>query len=112
MIESYRFGLIIIDGKEYSSDVIIYPDHVNSHWWRREGHRLVPEDIPEIIKQKPEILVVGTGEPGLMKVPPPTAQYIKAKGIRLIVEKTRKAWRTYNDLSKSSRVIAVFHLTC
>lgn len=112
MIESYTFGAIVIDGKSYSSDIIIYPDHIDSHWWRKEGHRLAPEDIQEIVKQKPEILVVGTGEPGLMKVPSPTANYIRAKGIRLIVEKTRKAWRTYNDLSKSSRVIGAFHLTC
>lgn len=112
MIESYQFGLIVINGEEYSSDVIIYPDHINSHWWRKEGHQLAPEDIQEIIKQKPEILIVGTGEPGLMKVPPYTAEYIKSKGIRLIVEKTRRAWRTYNDLSKSAQVIGAFHLTC
>jgi hypothetical protein len=28
MIDSYDFGAIVIDGKRYSSDVIIYPDRV------------------------------------------------------------------------------------
>ena len=112
MIESYQFGLIVIDGEKYSSDVIIYSDHVNANWWRKESHRVEPEDIAEIIKAKPEILIIGTGEPGLMKVTPAAAKYIRAKGIRLIIEKTRWAWRTYNDLSKSAQVVGAFHLTC
>jgi hypothetical protein len=42
-IESYRFGEIVIDGRRYSNDVIIYPDRVDGKWWREEGHSLVPE---------------------------------------------------------------------
>jgi len=45
MIEHYEFGHIVIRGKSYSSDVIIYPDHVDSDWWREEGHRLSPVDL-------------------------------------------------------------------
>jgi hypothetical protein len=40
MIESYKFGEIIITGKKYDSDLIIYPDHIDSSWWRKEGHLL------------------------------------------------------------------------
>jgi hypothetical protein len=32
-IESYHFGEIVIDGRRYSSDVIIYPDRVEGQWW-------------------------------------------------------------------------------
>ena len=45
MIESYRFGKIVINGKSYSSDVIIIGDHVKANWWRREGHRLHIEAV-------------------------------------------------------------------
>ena len=32
MIESYKFGEIVIDGTTYTSDVIIYPDNVDDKW--------------------------------------------------------------------------------
>lgn len=49
MIDSYQFGKIIIDGKIYTSDIIIYPDRVEAGWWRREGHALHRDDISGII---------------------------------------------------------------
>ena len=112
MIESYKFGQIVIDGKKYTTDVIIFPDRVEEGWWRKEGHRLFIDDIQEILKERPEILVVGTGYAGLMKIPPETEERLKSEGIQLIAENTRKACKTYNQLSKSRNVIAAFHLTC
>ena len=44
-IDSYSFGQIVIDARAYASDVIIYSDRVDAAWWRKEGHRLHPEDI-------------------------------------------------------------------
>ena len=38
MIESYGFGRMKIDGVTYTSDLIIFADHVKSDWWRIEGH--------------------------------------------------------------------------
>ncbi len=112
MIESYKFGQIVIDGKKYTTDVIIFPDRVEDGWWRKEGHRLFIDDIQEILKEGPEILVVGTGYAGLMKIPTETEERLKSEGIQLIAENTRKACKTYNQLSKSRNVIAAFHLTC
>jgi len=40
MIEHYSFGRIVIDGKEYTKDLIIYPDKIRANWWRKEGHKL------------------------------------------------------------------------
>lgn len=112
MIESYKFGQIVIDGKKYTTDVIIFPDRVEDGWWRKEGHRLFIDDIQEILKERPDILVVGTGYAGLMKIPTETEERLKSEGIQLIAENTRKACKTYNQLSKSRNVIAAFHLTC
>jgi len=112
MIESYNFGQIVIDGKRYTSDVIIFPDRVKGDWWRKEGHQLSIEDIQDILKEKPDILVVGTGYAGLMKISPETRERLQSEGIRLIAENTRKACKTYNQLSESRKVIAALHLTC
>ena len=84
MIESYDFGRIVIDGRKFGSDVIIFPDRIDGNWWRKEGHTLSVDDVKEIVEAKPEVLVVATGYSGLMKVHPETEQYLRSSGIELI----------------------------
>lgn len=112
MIESYRFGEMIIDGKAYRADLIVYPDRIDAGWWRKEGHALCLDDIAKVVAAQPECLVVGTGNPGLMKVLPETREYLQQQGIQLIVEPTEQAYRTYNTLSTTKQTIGAFHLTC
>ncbi len=112
MIESYTFGKITINGRRYSSDVIIFPDHVKDSWWRKEGHKLSLDDLKEAFEAKPDVLVIGTGYTGLMKVPQEVKDYVRSKNIELVIENTRQAYKTYNRLSQSRRVVAAFHLTC
>jgi hypothetical protein len=112
MIDSYEFGLIIINGKRYSSDVIIYPDKVKNDWWRKEGHQLGVDDLEDVIEENPEVIVVGIGNPGLMRVLPETEKHIKSQGIKLIIQSTPDACKSYNQLSSSRKVIALLHLTC
>ena len=112
IINSYSFGNITIDGKNYRSDVIIFPDKINSRWWRKSGHLLSDEDIGEILKYKPEMLIVGTGAYGLMKVDQKVKDKLKSLGIRFIIKKTAEAVDAYNKLEKKDRVVCAFHLTC
>ncbi len=113
MIDSYGFGRIVVDRQRYTSDVIVSADRVKDSWWRREGHRLHVEDIERVVhEEKPDVLVVGTGYSGLMKVLPETEKYLKSNGIELIAQDTREACKTFNRLVKSRKVIAALHLTC
>jgi hypothetical protein len=48
-IEKYSFGKMVINGKTYTQDLIIYPDSIEDSWWRKKGHSLVPEDIPRVL---------------------------------------------------------------
>lgn len=115
MIDSYDFGVMVIRGKRYTSDVIVFPEKVIDGWWRREGHRIYVEDLREIFSHTPlpEVLVVGTGYSGLVKVMPEVENALKARGIKLIVQSTGEAYKTFNQLLRSSRLVAgAFHLTC
>jgi len=112
MINSYQFGVIIVNGRRYTSDVIIYPDRVDDNWWRREGHSLSPQDLKEVLREKPEIVVIGSGNSGLMEVSPSTRRWIEGKGIRLKVEPTQAACQIYNQFQKTHKVVAALHLTC
>jgi hypothetical protein len=112
MIDSYEFGRIVVDGKIFSSDVIIYPERVKGDWWRKEGHELSTDDLDDVLDRKPDVIVVGTGNPGMMRVLPQTEKLIRSKRIELIVQPTKRACETYNQLSSTKRVIAMLHLTC
>jgi hypothetical protein len=111
-IGSYRFGEIVIDGRRYSSDVIVYPDRVDSHWWREEGHSLSPSDIWDVLQAPPDVLVIGQGSPGRLDVPAETRRQLQEAGMEVIVEPTEQAYRTYNKLRSKRRTVAALHLTC
>ena len=111
-IDSYRFGSIVVNGQQYDSDVIIFPDRVRDNWERKSGHELHLGDIAEVLAGDPEVLIVGTGAGGVMRVAPEVYQKAKEAGIKLIVEPTGQACQTYNQLCQSPKVIAALHLTC
>jgi len=112
MIDSYEFGEIIVDGKSYTSDVIIYPDRVDDKWWRKEGHKLQVEDVKNIIDLKPQLLIVGTGYSGFLEIASRTKHVLEENGIELLAANTKKACHKFNEISKTKRVIAALHLTC
>jgi hypothetical protein len=113
IIEGYEFGRIVVDGVSYRSDLIIFPTRVKAGWWRLEGHELNPKDIEEIIEEKPEVLIVGTGYNGRMVVLPETKKLLEEKGIELIEARTAEACRRYNEEARAGRrVCAALHLTC
>ena len=112
MIESYNFGKIIINSKEYNSDIIIYKNSIDDKWWRRKSHNLFIEDIKKILASKPETLIIGTGYYGLMKVPEELIKYLESNNIEVIIKKTKAACDEYNAIYQKKNVVAAFHLTC
>ena len=93
--------------------MIIYPDgSILCPWWRESGHKLALTDIQSLIEMQPEIVVAGTGSPGLMKPESELQTYLQNQGIDLVALPTKEAVEMYNDLSKSRRTGGCFHLTC
>lgn len=114
-IDRYSFGKLDLDGKSYESDIIIYPDKVDSSWWRKEGHYLRIEDVKDVIKEKLDVIIIGTGYYGAMTVPKETIDYLKKNNFQVFVEKTPEAVRLFNDISVKDAdkgIVAMFHLTC
>jgi hypothetical protein len=112
MIESYVFGRMIVSGIAYTSDLIIFPERILSSWWRKTGHRLCLDDLEGVLKEDFDVLVVGTGYLGLMKVEPEVFQYARTHGFHLRVDKTQKAVKDFNSLHDQKKTIGAFHLTC
>jgi hypothetical protein len=114
MIDHYATGShMIVDGHRYHQDLKIIRGRVKDKWWRKQGHRLDPDDIKDVVAAGPEILVVGTGYAGQMRVPDITREALFQNHITILAEKTSKASHLYNQLvSEGKEVAGAFHLTC
>lgn len=112
MIEKYSFGYMTINGQPYDHDVLVSPGEVKK-WWRKDGHNIAKEDLKKALEMNPEIIVIGTGASGMMKVAKEVQNYITTKKIEVAIEVTEKAKDVYNQLEGHGKKVAgLFHLTC
>jgi hypothetical protein len=111
-LTDYAFGGIQVDGEHHREDLIVLPDRVVPSWWRRRGHRLQLVDMETIFEAAPEVLVVGQGYFGRMKVDSPVVVELRRRNIELRAEWTAKAVDSYQQLRERRRVVAALHLTC
>lgn len=111
-IESYQMGKAVIDGQDYTTDLIVFPDRVFHRWWREKSHSVTPDDLAEVVADPPEVLIFGQGLFGRMDVPADTRSFLKERGIEVIACPTKEACRVYNEMCGSRRVAAALHLTC
>ena len=112
-IESYQFGKMVIDGIQYAHDVIIHKNEVQADWWRERSHNLTLADFPCLQDEKPDVLIIGTGKFGLMKIHKDVSDYCTENRIELIQKETSHAAAIFNDVQDSGKhIIGLFHLTC
>jgi hypothetical protein len=111
-IDSYNFGVIVIDGRTYRQDLLIWPGTIKSDWWRGQSHLLELADLSEALDAGPETLVVGTGAYGNMKLDPALEEHLRRQDINLVAKPTGAAVQTINALSGKTRLAVALHLTC
>jgi hypothetical protein len=70
------------------------------------------EDLAGVLAAAPEVLVIGQGASGLLRVPDPVRKALEARGIRVVAAPTAEVVREYNALAGARRVVAALHLTC
>lgn len=119
MIERYKFGSIVINGKTYNHDVIVDWNWRVDSWWRKESHTMDWDDFQKVIDKNPDVVIVGTGAYGVARITRLAQEEMSKKGIQLIVDKTEEAIKTFNVIQEKTRetgeqkkIIGFFHLTC
>jgi hypothetical protein len=110
-INSTSFGEVKINGKTYYSDMTV--------WWdgkiefREKSHVFDHNEFFRIARRKPEIIVIGTGQSGIVKVPDEVKQLAEEKKITIYEETSPKAIEIFNAfVSEKKRVVCVVHTTC
>ena len=113
MIEAYSFGRMTIKGVTYGNEPLIIHGKVRRDWRRKTGHLVDIDDAREILSSDPDVVVLGKGESGMMKIDPSLREMLEKRGVELIEENTARAIHVFNRLWQEDRnVSAGFHLTC
>ncbi len=119
-INSTEFGNVVIDNKKYNQVLIIGDSVMERDYNKLEelfstSHEIGDWEVEELLKENPEIIVIGTGQNGAMEVDKPAANLRKQAGkeIEVITAETPKAIEIYNQKTKQGkRVNALIHTTC
>lgn len=109
-IEAVAYGEIVLQGKTYYSDVVV--------WWNgrkallEKTHIIDLTLLERILKPKPEALVIGVGLEGSVRILPEVREQLKKRGIKLFMDKTRNAVDIYNGLlAQGKKAVAIMHVT-
>lgn len=116
--DSSRFGEVIIDGRSYG-DVLVVGEEIEE----RDDPRLDRElgtdhligdwEVEKLLSNKPEIIIIGMGTAGDLRVTPGVRRKIEKTGVELIAATTPRAIEEYNSLVKmGKRVNVLIHTTC
>jgi hypothetical protein len=110
-INSVKFAEIVVDGKTYYSDVIV--------WWNgnveliEKKHVLDVSDMAPFIEKKAEAIVIGTGQSDGVKLLPEVKQVLEDKNIKLYVETSPDAIEIFNSFAATGKkAAALIHTTC
>ena len=110
-LDATSFGSITISGKKYDHDVYVFWDGTVE---QRVGDHTVPaRQMEYIVKKKPEIIVIGTGQFGVVHVPSESEKLAKMHNIEVVKARTPQAIGIFNEAMKQGkRVSAIIHVTC
>jgi len=104
-IDSSTFGSITIDGKRYEYDVYIFPSGKVEE--REHGHTFTEEEVEHILKENPEVVIIGKGTSGMAGLSSEARALLEDKEANTPDIKDK-----FNQLSETKKVAAIIHITC
>jgi len=112
-----RFGEIVVGDTAYSRDVYILADGSVKQRKKRlareeyhTAHTLGPKELEKVCRGGPEIVFVGTGESGAMKLSDEALRFLSQRSIECKALPTPDVAEAYNK--STQRKAAVIHVTC
>ena len=115
VINSTKFGSVTIDGKIYDEEdnYIVFWDGEIIGLHTAERHVFGKPELNIILKKNPDMVIVGTGDSGLLRVSEEVRNLCRRKGIKLIEMRSRGAIIKFNEaFNQEKKVVAFIHVTC
>lgn len=117
-IDRIKWGKIIVGDKEYH-DILFFGDTLEERDYERlkelfgTSHKIGDWEVKKLFSKDPEMIIIGTGWAGVVKVPPAIEKEAKHRGINLKLFKSPKAVKEFNKLTKEGKKVnALIHSTC
>ena len=110
MIDEYTYGCFKINGREFLGDIKI-KNNIPHYWQDMEDRKLKVRDVTELLEQKPDVFVVGTGAGGLLDVGDDVKDYIMSQKLNLntemffAIKKNTDAIKLINDSIKEGKKV-------
>jgi len=117
MVDSFKFGSIVLDGKKYARDVFLFPDGSikkrKGGFWKFGSHDIKKNEIEELTGTKPEVLIIGTGTDSVAKLTDDAEAYLKGAEVEAVIVSSWEAVEKLNHLAaEGKRAAALVHITC
>ncbi|MFN4133486.1 MAG: Mth938-like domain-containing protein [Candidatus Hadarchaeales archaeon] len=111
IINGTSFGSITVNGRSYTHDVWLL---ASGELRRRDrNHEFILDEFLMLLEGGPEVVVVGTGQTGCVRIEEDVKEEAGRRGVELLWDKTPKALGLYNEaVKKGRRVAGAFHVTC
>lgn len=116
-IDELTFDSIVIEGKQYGRDVLIFLDGTVK---KRSGdflmfgsHEIRERELKELSHGQPEAIIVGTGTDGAAHIAAEAESWAKANNVSLLVQPSYDAIVKLNELTEQKKKVAgLIHITC
>lgn len=117
-IDSTKFGEITIDDKKYGQvliigDAVFERDEEKLRNLFDTTHQIGDWEIEQLLKGNPEIVIVGTGQNGVLQVEKIFLERLRKAGVEVVAAITPEAIRIYNEKTKQGKKVnTLIHTTC
>jgi hypothetical protein len=116
-IDHTKFGAIAVEGTVFEHDIMIRLDGQVKKRKKKlskaiygTSHVISLDEARHVYEKGADLLVVGTGQYGLVELSEEANDYFKRKGCRVELLPTPEAIRAWNEAEGA--VIGLFHVTC
>lgn len=110
-ITHFSFGEIVVAGKTFEDDVVIFADGSVRTLATRLNHVIQLRDIEDLISGPVKMIIVGTGTAKKCSVTDEIKQYAASRKIEVHILDTFEAVKLFNASDKAG-LAACFHVTC
>ncbi len=116
-IDSFNFGFIVVDDKQYAHDVIILPDGTvkerDPGKGRLGSHSIARSEIETLTRAQPDVILIGTGVQGMARLARDAEHYLMEPDLNLTLLPSPQIVKKYNQyIEDGEKVAALIHVTC